>query len=106
MVYKDYSLDRLKLSNTTNPQDANGSKIKISSWKITMPYLKIWKDQQNKFRLTMRGANNEIIFTTEGYVNKSTVLNAIRLIKLTNDATRVVDLTLPKTTLGTLLKNK
>lgn len=65
-----------------------------------MPYLKIWKDKQNMFRLTMRGTNNEIIFTTEGYVNKSTVINAIRLIKLTNAMTRVVDLTMPKTLLG------
>ncbi len=54
----------------------------------------------------MRGANNEVIFTTEGYNQKATVENAIRLIKSANALCRVVDLTLPRTTLGTLLKNK
>lgn len=71
-----------------------------------MPYFKIWKDKQNKFRLTMRGANNEVIFTTEGYDQKATVENAIRLIKSANALCRVVDLTLPRSTLGTLFKNK
>ncbi|KKQ93084.1 MAG: hypothetical protein UT20_C0056G0010 [Candidatus Levybacteria bacterium GW2011_GWA1_39_11] len=71
-----------------------------------MPYFKIWKDKQNKFRLTMRGANNEIIFTTEGYNQKATIENAIRLIKSANALCRVVDLTLPQRTLGTLLRPK
>jgi len=71
-----------------------------------MPYFKIWKDKQNKFRLTMRGANNELIFTTEGYNQKSSVENAIRLIKSANTLCRVVDLTVPQTTLRTLLKRK
>ena len=56
-----------------------------------MAYLVIWKDKLSKFRLTLKGGNNEIIFTTEGYNQKATVLNAVRILKTLNALTRVDD---------------
>jgi len=54
-----------------------------------MAYLVIWKDKLSKFRLTLKGGNNETIFTTEGYNQKATVLNAVRIVKTLNTLTRV-----------------
>ncbi len=59
-----------------------------------MSYFRIWKDTQGKYRLTLRGGNNEVIFTTEGYNTKAGLLNAKRVITSTTELTRVVDATL------------
>lgn len=62
--------------------------------KSMVPYLVIWRDRLGQYRLTLRAGNNEIIFTTEGYVQKASAENAARIVKTLNSATRVVDLTL------------
>jgi len=58
-----------------------------------MPYFQIWRDTAGYFRLTLRGGNNEIIFTTEGYARKESAMNALRVVQSTNASTRIVDQT-------------
>ena len=58
-----------------------------------MSYLVIWKDKLSKFRLTLKGGNNETIFTTEGYNQRATVQNAARIVKTLNILTRIDDRT-------------
>lgn len=56
-----------------------------------MAYFKIWKDTQGYYRLTLKGGNHETIFTTEGYVSKSSALNAKSVVTSTNALTQVID---------------
>ena len=60
-----------------------------------MTYFVIWKDKAGQYRLTLKGGNNKIIFTTEGYINKLSAENAARLARSTNVLTKIKDLTKP-----------
>jgi len=60
--------------------------------KIKM-YFIIWKDRTGQFRTTLKAANHETIVTTEGYINRASAENAIRLIRQANALTPVQDRT-------------
>jgi uncharacterized protein YegP (UPF0339 family) len=57
-----------------------------------MAYFTIRKDRDG-YRARLFGANNELVWWTEGYVNKSSAQNAIHIAKQTGAATPVRDRT-------------
>ncbi len=57
-----------------------------------MAYFTIRKDRDG-FRARLYGGNNELVWWTEGYVNKSSAQNAIRIAKQTTNATPVYNRT-------------
>ncbi len=58
-----------------------------------MTYMEIWRDRLNQYRLTLKGANHQIIATTEGYTTKASAENAARLLRQTNSLTPIYDRT-------------
>jgi uncharacterized protein YegP (UPF0339 family) len=55
-------------------------------------YFTIKKDRDG-YRARLYGANNELVWWTEGYVTKASATNAIRIAVATNIATPVIDRT-------------
>lgn len=56
-------------------------------------YFEIYKDAKGEYRWRLKAANHEIIAQGEGYTSKQNCLNAVNLVKSTNSATTVNDLT-------------
>ncbi|MFQ5909915.1 MAG: YegP family protein [Thermoplasmata archaeon] len=54
----------------------------------------MYEDRAGEYRWRLRSKDNEIIATaSEGYVNKSDAIHGINLVKVSNPATSVEDLT-------------
>ena len=58
-----------------------------------MSYFQLWKDEAGEFRLTLKGGNHEIIFTTEGYTRKENALKAAKLTAAAGLEVPIKDLT-------------
>jgi len=55
-------------------------------------YFQFWRsDANNQWYWHIKGGNNEIVCSSEGYTEKSGVLNAIRLVKNSADSAKVYD---------------
>ncbi len=54
-------------------------------------YFILWRDRLGQYRITLKGANHEIIVTTEGYTVKASAQNALRLLRMSNLYTPVQD---------------
>ncbi|CAD0217041.1 hypothetical protein EN41_05025 [Agrobacterium tumefaciens] len=53
----------------------------------------VFKDKAGEFRFRFRASNGEIMFSSEGYKAKASVLNAIESIKKNSPGAETVDQT-------------
>lgn len=77
------------------PSDHSGGFLSNTRYqqrnKSNRMYFVLWRDRLGQYRITLKGANHEIIVTTEGYTVKASAQNALRLLRLTHALTPLKD---------------
>lgn len=58
-----------------------------------MAYIKIYKDRISEYRFRIKTNNHEIIATGEGYKQKNSVYEVLKIILALNTNTRIEDTT-------------